>query len=71
MYKTKGVDAITSITALRQETGTLLNKVKSGTRSIGIQRNNTPVAVLVSWDTYRNLRRELDRRDLTLDDLGA
>lgn len=59
MYNTEQVDVIASVTELRMETVELIDALKNGTRFIGIQRNNEPVAVLMSWEMYRKLRPHL------------
>jgi len=63
MYKTEGVDAIVSITDLRQKTGDLLETIRGDAQFVGIQRNNEPVAVLLSWDTYRRVKQALDTNE--------
>jgi len=60
MYNTEKVEAIASVTELRMETAELIDALQNSTRFIGIQRNNEPVVVLLSWETYRKLRPHID-----------
>jgi prevent-host-death family protein len=60
MYTTGGVDSIATITELRSETADLLRTVQDTHQAIMIQKNNQPVAVLISWDLYRRLKEEED-----------
>ncbi len=64
MYQTEGVDAIATVTEIRMETAALIDAVNKSSRGIAIQRNNTPEAVLISWDLYRKLSKVVDFEDL-------
>jgi len=50
MYKTEGVDIIASVAKRRTDTADLVSALEHVVRFIGIQRNNKPVAVLLSRD---------------------
>ena len=63
MYKTESVDAVVSITELRVNTTEIIDALNDDTRFVGIQRNNEPVAVLVSWATYQKLRPFIEDQD--------
>lgn len=60
MYNTEGVDAVATITELRSETSDLIDHVRSTDNGILIQKNNEPHAVLISWETYKAVKDELD-----------
>jgi len=68
MYKTEGVALVASITELRMNTSDVLEAVTSG-GVVGVQRNNEPVAAMLSMDTYRALKAALAEKDMTLEDL--
>jgi prevent-host-death family protein len=55
MYLTKGIDAIATITELRSNTSELVEYAKEIDRGILIQKNNSPYAVLISWELYEKL----------------
>jgi len=55
MYLTKGIDAIATITELRSNTSELVEYAKEIERGILIQKNNSPYAVLISWELYERL----------------
>jgi prevent-host-death family protein len=58
MYTTGGVDSIATITELRSQTADLLEHVQSTHQAVMIQKNNQPVAVLISWELYKRLKDE-------------
>jgi len=58
MYTTGGVDSIATITELRSKTAELLRYVQDTHQAVMIQKNNQPVAVLISWDLYKRLKDE-------------
>ena len=68
MYPTFGAHQITSVTELRQETNDILEHAERTGEAILIQRNNDPVAILLSIATYKRYlaleqrRREGDER---------
>jgi len=68
MYKTEGVSLVASITELRMNTAEVLEALQTR-RVVGVQRNNTPVAAMVSMEMYRALREALTEEGMTLDDL--
>jgi prevent-host-death family protein len=55
MYLTKGIDAIATITELRSNTSELVEYAKEIERGILIQKNNSPYAVLISYELYERL----------------
>lgn len=64
MYNTEGVDAIATITELRSETADLIERARETQNGILIQKNNEPHAVLISWDTYKQIKKEVDLSSL-------
>lgn len=54
MYTTKGIEAIATITELRSKTAELIEEADKF-EGIMIQKNNEPLAVLVSYDKYLKL----------------
>ncbi|MFB6248526.1 MAG: type II toxin-antitoxin system Phd/YefM family antitoxin [Salinibacter sp.] len=64
MYNTEGVDSVATITELRSETSDLIDHVQSTNNGILIQKNNEPHAVLISWETYKAIKDEVDLDDL-------
>lgn len=64
MYNTEGVDAVATITELRSETSDLIDSVKSKNNGVLIQKNNEPHAVLISWETYKAIKEEVNLEDL-------
>jgi prevent-host-death family protein len=54
MFNTQGIEAIATITELRSKTSTLINRAKDY-QGIMIQKNNEPLAVLLSYDRYMEL----------------
>jgi len=59
MYDTEGVDTIATITELRSETSDLISRVQTAKNGLLIQKNNEPHAVLIGWETYRKIKKEL------------
>lgn len=55
MYFTKGIDAVATITELRSNTSELVEYAKKIDRGILIQKNNSPYAVLISYELYEKL----------------
>ena len=68
MYNTEGVSAIATVTELRMETGDILTMLEE-VPVICVQRNNTPEAAMMSIETYRALRAELEKQATSLEDL--
>lgn len=68
MYQTEGVSAIVTVTELWRETAEVLSVLQDAP-VICIQRNNDPEAAMMSMDTYRKLRAELEKQGTTLADL--
>jgi len=64
MYNTEGVDAVATITELRSETSDLIDQVQSTSNGVLIQKNNEPHAVLISWETYKAIKENVDLDDL-------
>ena len=64
MYNTEGVDAVATITELRSKTSDLIDSVKSKNNGVLIQKNNEPHAVLISWETYKAIKEEVNLEDL-------
>ena len=58
MYTTKGIEAIATITELRSRTAELIDEA-SKYEGIMIQKNNEPLAVLVSYDKYLKLMKKM------------
>lgn len=54
MYTTKGIEAVATITELRASTSELIDEAAKY-EGIMIQKNNEPLAVLVSYDKYMSL----------------
>lgn len=54
MYTTKGIEAVATITELRSKTSELVDESKNY-QGIMIQKNNEPIAVLVSYKKYMEL----------------
>jgi prevent-host-death family protein len=55
MYTTSGVNAIATVTELRSKTTNIIDNAKKSTTGIMIQKNNTPEAVMVSYDLYQKM----------------
>ncbi len=55
MYSTEGIDAIATITELRSNTSELLEHIREHKTSVLIQKNNEAYAVLMDWETYKDL----------------
>ena len=54
MFSTTGIEAIATITELRSKSSALIEQSKDF-RGIMIQKNNEPIAVLLSYDRYLEL----------------
>ena len=63
MYSTQGIEAIATVTELRSKTSALIDQAKSLKTGIMIQKNNEPEAVLLSYDLYLKLYKQLDKKD--------
>lgn len=61
MYATKGVDAIATITEVRNNISELVEHAKNQKATILIQKNNDPYAVLIDWETYQRLVQEAEK----------
>jgi PHD/YefM family antitoxin component YafN of YafNO toxin-antitoxin module len=68
MYDTEGVSAIATVTELRMETGDLL-KLLDQVPVICIQRNNAPEAAMLSMETYKAVRTQLEEKGTSLEEL--
>ena len=55
MYSTKGIEAVATITEVRTRTSELVEQAKQIDSGILIQKNNEPLAVLVSHAFYLKL----------------
>ena len=55
MFPTYSTHQVSSVTELRQDTNDILNHADTTGEAILIQRNNDPVAVLLSVDAYKRL----------------
>ena len=55
MYTTKGIEAVATITELRSGTSELVEQAKKMQSGILIQKNNDPLAVLLSYEQYLDL----------------
>ena len=55
MFSTRGIETVASITEVRTDTARLLDKAKSTERGILVQKNNEPLAVLLSHEFYLKL----------------
>lgn len=55
MYVTQGIDAIANITELRAKTSELIQHVRESKGALLVQKNSEPYAVLLDWETYRQL----------------
>ena len=62
MYSTQGIEAIATVTELRSKTSALIDQAKSLKTGIMIQKNNEPEAVLLSYDLYLQLYKQLDKK---------
>jgi prevent-host-death family protein len=59
MYEADGVNTIASITELRTETDQIIQRAEESPEgSVLVQRNNKPIAVLVSIDQWNKLRSD-------------
>ena len=63
MYSTQGIEAIATVTELRSKTSALIDQAKSLKTGIMIQKNNEPEAVLLSYDLYLKLYKQLDKKE--------
>ena len=61
MYSTRGIEAIATVTELRSKTSALIDQTSGLETGIMIQKNNEPVAVLLSYDKYMELH-DLDEK---------
>lgn len=68
MYDAEGVSAIATVTELRMETGDLLELLDE-VPVICIQRNNAPEAAMLSMETYKAVRKQLEEKDTSLEEL--
>ncbi len=57
MYSTRGIETIATITELRSKTRELVEHACTSGSGVLIQKNNEPLAVLVSYDEYDRLVR--------------
>lgn len=64
MYTTEGVDAVATITELRSDTSDLVDQAQAIRNGVLIQKNNEPHAVLLSWDIYKAIMKEVDLEEL-------
>jgi prevent-host-death family protein len=64
MYETAKVDAIATITELRAETARIIDHAQRTHHGVMIQKNNQPEAVLISWELYKRLKKEVDLQNL-------
>lgn len=55
MYNTAGIESIATITELRSKTSELIDHVQESREAVLIQKNNKPYAVLLDWETYREV----------------
>lgn len=60
MYPTYGAHQITSVTELRQDTADIIDHAKRTGEAILVQRNNEPIAILVSVATYERYLAIID-----------
>ena len=70
MYNTEGVPAIATTTDLRVRPAHLV-RMLGKTPVIGIQKNNKPVAVLLSFEAYKNVKSRLEQEGIKLDEMGT
>ena len=61
MYSTKGIEAVATITELRSKTSELVEHAKDIKRGILVQKNNEPYAVLISYDLYLDLLKNMEK----------
>lgn len=61
MYSTQGIEAIATVTELRSKTSALIDQAKTIKTGIMIQKNNEPEAVLLSYDLYLKLYKQLEK----------
>lgn len=52
MYPTYGTHQIVSVTELRQDTADIIDHAKQTGDAVLVQRNNDPIAILISISTY-------------------
>jgi prevent-host-death family protein len=62
MHSTYGAQQITSVTELRQDTNDIIEHADETGEAILIQRNNEPVAILLSIPTYETFLAGRDQR---------
>lgn len=65
MYKTEDVDAIATVTELRSDTSTLVDRVRGEEDHVLIQKNNEPHAVLIGAATYSKIKEQLGVSELS------
>lgn len=65
MYHTEGVDAIATVTELRSDASTLVDRIQSSEDHVLIQKNNEPHGVLIDHSTYSKIKQELDISELS------
>lgn len=55
MYSTEGIDSVASVTELRSRTTEIVDHARRARKGVLIQRNSEPLAVLISYEWYREL----------------
>jgi prevent-host-death family protein len=63
MYSTKGINSIATITELRAKTNELIDEVGKNDDGVLIQKNNEPLAVILSPERYAQLRDAEEKLD--------
>lgn len=67
MYKSRGLNAIASVTELRTDTTDVL--AAANDKVVGIQKNNEVAGVLVGWNLFLRIRGSLKEAGIELEDL--
>lgn len=65
MYHTEGVDAIATVTELRSDASTLVDRIHASEDHVLIQKHNEPHAVLIDYSTYSKIKEELNISELS------
>jgi prevent-host-death family protein len=60
MYRTTGVEAVASVTDLRTQIDETIQAAEETGEGVPVQKNNKPIAVLVSIERWQELQGESD-----------
>lgn len=65
MYRTEGVSTIATVTELRSDASTVIDRVRQNGERVLIQKNNEPSAVLIDHETFTRIKDELGVSELS------